>query len=282
MHPDLRRQLMRRVTALLVAAAVVLTVGASGPPANAKARATVTSTEMSYGADPLQVVTVSRAPAATGKAVLFLHGGGWSAGGRGSLEAEAAEWAKTGWIAVNASYRLGAHTDDGKLILADALAALQLTRSLPGVDPAKVVVYGESAGGHLATWLGSKYGAQVAAVIALSPVSSVQGAITAGAEPEASDNVVALGAKAQAFFGYSVGTTDAHRYLDRVQHAAVVISTDEWVSPDVHGRTFCTPLGVRCTLIEYPGTLHAGKLADAHPDLLVTLRHWADVQLVNP
>src|SRR5205085_8997822 len=110
-------------------------------------------------------VTISRPAAPTGKAVLFLHGGGWTTGGRSSLAAEAADWSNTGWVAVNASYRLGVLDgvpDDGKRILADAYSALQLTRSLPGVDPDKVIVYGESAGGHLATWLGAKYGPLVA------------------------------------------------------------------------------------------------------------------------
>lgn len=239
-------------------------------------------TEISYGADPLQVVTLTRPITPTGKAVIFLHGGGWSAGGRGSLEAEAAEWAKTGWIVVNASYRLGTILDSGRDILADALAVLQLTRELPGVDPAKVIVYGESAGGHLATWLGSKYGAQVAGIVAISPVSSIQGAITAGAAPGAAANVVELGRKAQLFFGYSVGTTDAHRYVDRVQNAVVVISTDEWVDPSIHGRAFAAAVGAAggsCELIEYLGTLHAGHLIDAHPDLAVTLRHRADLML---
>lgn len=261
------------VVALLAFAAVSLL---AGDTAHASPRG-ASVTEVSYGPDPLQVVTVGRPTAPTGKAVLFLHGGGWSAGGRGSLKPEAEEWRNTGWIVVNASYRLGTGLDSGRDILADALTVLQLTRALPGVDPTKVIVYGESAGGHLATWLGSKYGPQVAGIIAISPVSSIQGAITAAGTPGAAGNVVELGRKAQLFFGYSVGTTDAHRYVDRVQHAVVVISTDEWVDPDIHGRVFADATG--CELIEYPGTLHAGHLIDAHPDLAVTLRHRADLML---
>lgn len=271
----------RRPAALLAALALVLTTGASqAPPATARARTGAASvSEVAYGPDPLQVVTVSRPAAPTGKAVLFLHGGGWNAGGRGSLEAEAAEWAKTGWIAVNASYRLGVldgQPDDGKAILADALAALQLTRSLPGVDPARVVVYGESAGGHLATWLGAKYGPLVAATVAISPVASISGAIG----DRRTSKAASLADRAAEFFGYSVGTTDAHRYLDRVQAAYVVISTKEWVDPELHGRPFCAALGDRCTLVEYAGTAHAGTIVDQHPEAAVDARHWADRQLV--
>jgi acetyl esterase/lipase len=245
----------------------------------------VTVAEVAYGPDPLQVVTISRkVTAVPGKTVIFYHGGGWTTGGRGSLEAEAAEWAKTGWVAINASYRLGVldgTPDDGKAILADTYAVLQLVRSLPYVDPTRVVVYGESAGGHLATWVGSKYGPQVAAIIALSPVSSTVGAAELGQAPGAAANVVALGQKAAEFFSYSYGTTDAHRYVDRVQAARVVVGSDpdEWVDPDVHGRAFCAAVGDRCTLTEVPGGLHAGKIIDAHPELAVELRHWADQQL---
>jgi acetyl esterase/lipase len=271
---------MTRAWTILIIAALMAGIP---QPAHAKARTVVSMTEVSYGADPLQVATVSRPDTPTGKAVLFLHGGGWASGGRGSLQDEAAEWAKTGWIAVNGSYRLGVldgTPDDGKAILADATTLLNFTRTLPGVDPAKVIVYGESAGGHLATWLGSYYGSKVAGIVAISPVSSISGAIAAGQAPGAPAKVVALGDKAQEFFGhYSTGTTDAHRYLDRVQAAWIVVGTGEWVDPDVHGIATCTALGARCTLTQVPEALHAGAIMDAHPDLRVAARHWADQQL---
>ena len=266
---------------LLIAALIAVATLASSGPATARAAVTVTVTEESYGADPLQVVTIKRNTSATapGKTVIFIHGGGWNAGGRGSLDAEATEWAKTGWVVINMSYRLGKVEGDGRLILDDVATVLNTYRLRPYVDPARIVVYGESAGGHLAEWAGSYYGSKVAAYVAISPVSSISAAITAGQAPGAPDNVRNLGARAQLFFGYSVGTTDDHRYRDRVQSALIAGSSNEWVDLNIHGRPACTDLGSRCTLLEYPGTLHAGALIDANPQLAIDARHWADRQL---
>jgi acetyl esterase/lipase len=278
-----REELIVRNRILVSAlAALALIFCQAGDPAVAAKRATITVTQESYGSDPAQVVTVSRLATATGKTVIFLHGGGWTSGGPGSLAVEAAEWAKTGWVAINVSYRLGViggAPDDGKKMLADIQTVLTKYRAAAYVDPTKIVLYGESAGGHLATWLGAVKGAQIAATIAISPVSSVAGAIIAGKAAGAPKNVRDIGAAAQEFFGYSVGTTDAHRYLDRAKNMFIAFSTDEWIDPDVHGRVLCTGLGAKCKKAEYPGTLHAGDLVEAQPQLAVDARHWAGTQI---
>lgn len=247
-------------------------------------KSTVTVTDESYGPDPAQRVTVRRdvtRDSIPTKTVIFIHGGGWTAGGRGSLEPEATEWAKTGWVSINVSYRLAVNPNDGKLILADVLAVLAKYRAKPYVDPSKIVVYGESAGGHLAEYVGSYKGSQIAAYVAISPVSSISRAITAGQADGAPANVAALGTKAALFFGYSPGTTDSHRYYDRVQAAFYGYSTNEWVDPGIHAKVSCAALGDRCTAHEYAGTAHAGALIDAHPELAVDARHWAGQQINN-
>jgi acetyl esterase/lipase len=273
---------VRTRPAVLIVAALLSSLTAAPAHATGFTTQAAVSVTEAYGPDPQQVVTVSRPSTATGKTVIFIHGGGWSGGDRGSLAAEAAEWAKTGWVSINMDYRTGTVNgtgDDGANILADVSAVLARYRVMPYVDPARIVVYGESAGGHLATWLGSFKGAQIAATMAISPVSSISGAIIAGQASGAPENVRVLGATAEEYFGYSVGTTDAHRYLDRAKNMFIAFSTDEWVDPDVHGRALCTSLAATCTVTEYPGTRHAGDLADSRPQLRLDARHWADTQL---
>ena len=268
-----------RKAVVVVAVAVLLGVGLA--PAQAAAKVIVT--QEPYGSDPQQVVTVSRLASTSGKTVIFLHGGSWMSGDRGSLATEAAAWAKAGWVAINVNYRLGAVNgsgNDGKNTLADMLAVLTKYRAKSYVDAKKIVVYGESAGGHLATWLGAYKGDQIAATVAISPVSSIAGAILAGREAGAELRVQALGNVSQEYFGYSTGTTDAHRYLARSKNMFIAFSTDEWVAPNVHGRALCKSLGTKCRKAEYAGVLHAGALASAQPQLRVDARRWADAQLL--
>ena len=241
-------------------------------------------TQEAYGPHPQQMVTVSRRPGASGKTVIFLHGGGWRQGRRAALAEEAAEWAENGWVSVNADYRLGkvdGRADDGRAILWDVAAVLARYRAQPYVDPERVVVYGESAGGHLATWLGAAHGDEIAATMAFSPVSSIAGAIRAGKQPGAVPNVRNLGRAADEFFGYSTETTDAHRYLARARAMYIAFSTDEWVDPDIHGRALCRALGSRCHPVEYPGIAHAAILVTKYPQLAVEARRWADGQVTR-
>jgi acetyl esterase/lipase len=258
-----------------------VTATATRETASERGAGAVVVTQEAYGPDPQQAVTVSRRPGSSGRTVIFLHGGGWRQGRRTALAQEAADWARHGWVAVNADYRLGkvdGHPGDGRLMLADVAAVLAKYRAQPYVDPARIVVYGESAGGHLATWLGAVHGDEIVATVAFSPVSSIAGAIIAGEQPGAGRNVRTLGAAAEEFFGYSVETTDAHRYLARVRAMFIAVSTDEWVDPDIHGRALCTALGRRCRLVEFPGVAHAAHLLIHHPGLALEARLWAEAR----
>jgi acetyl esterase/lipase len=90
--------------------------------------------------------------------LFYLHGGFWVAGNKEAAILSLLPWMEMGWNVVNVEYRLGA-VAPAPAALEDCLCALrfitqqaQLTNY--NIDPAKIVVMGESAGGHLALSLG--------------------------------------------------------------------------------------------------------------------------------
>lgn len=88
--------------------------------------------------------------------VVFIHGGGWISGDR-SMYAEEAEWmAQNGFAAVTIDYRLAPLYPFPAAVL-DCRAAIEYVRANAerlGVDPHRIAVFGNSAGGHLACMCG--------------------------------------------------------------------------------------------------------------------------------
>jgi len=88
--------------------------------------------------------------------LIHFFGGGFVRGGPTQSAGWAKQAAQLGLIGVAADYRvLTRHGTDGTACLSDARAAvrwLQVHAAELGIDPAKVVVSGSSAGGHLAIW----------------------------------------------------------------------------------------------------------------------------------
>ncbi len=112
---------------------------------------------------PLTLQVFDPAPAqsaAPGKrpAILFFFGGGWTHGTPLQFFPECAHFADRGFVAIAADYRIRAtHGTPPQASLADARAALAWVAAHAGelgVDPAKIVLAGASAGGHLAALAG--------------------------------------------------------------------------------------------------------------------------------
>ncbi len=118
----------------------------------------------------------ARVDGAKRPAIVLIHGGGWSGGTRDLLAPHARWFAGKGLVAVNISYRLtaapGVRLPD---CVADAQAAVAWVRAHAadwGIDPARIAVAGESAGGHLAACAGlmAPQPARANALILFNPV----------------------------------------------------------------------------------------------------------------
>ncbi|RFA11259.1 hypothetical protein B7R54_12335 [Subtercola boreus] len=92
------------------------------------------------------------APRALLPVYIYLHGGGWTSGDKATVTKYCAHQAATGMVVVNVNYRrAGRFQMDHQL--ADADAAVRWVHEnirAHGGDPARVVLGGDSAGGHIA------------------------------------------------------------------------------------------------------------------------------------
>jgi acetyl esterase/lipase len=95
---------------------------------------------------------VFKPPTASGSdpGILLLHGGGWSVGSRAMMRGFGIQMARRGYVCVSSSYRL---TDvarwPAQIEDVEAAAAWMRSNKDLGIDPSKLVIWGNSAGGHL-------------------------------------------------------------------------------------------------------------------------------------
>ena len=84
-------------------------------------------------------------------ALIYIHGGGWIGGSKRSAVSLLLPWFEMGFTIFNVEYRL-ARTAPAPAALADCLCALRFVASRAqnyGIDTQRLVISGESAGGHL-------------------------------------------------------------------------------------------------------------------------------------
>jgi acetyl esterase/lipase len=90
----------------------------------------------------------------------YIHGGFWVAGAKETAILGLVPWMEMGWNVVNVEYRLGVATDVSTLAPAavgDCFCALRFlagSAAAYNIDVNRIVVTGESAGGHLALSMG--------------------------------------------------------------------------------------------------------------------------------
>ncbi len=88
--------------------------------------------------------------------LVFYHGGGWIGGTKEASFMSIMPWLEMGWNVVNVEYRM-ARVAEAPAAVEDALCALRFVVNQAknyNVDTNKIVVSGESAGGHLALAVG--------------------------------------------------------------------------------------------------------------------------------
>jgi acetyl esterase/lipase len=84
--------------------------------------------------------------------LVFYHGGGWILGSKEASLMSIMPWLEMGWNVVNVEYRM-LRNAPAPAAVEDALCALRFIvgqAKTYGIDTARIVVTGESAGGHLA------------------------------------------------------------------------------------------------------------------------------------
>jgi len=113
----------------------------------------------------LKLYVVSPPDHALGRAVpalVYFHGGGWTGGAPSAFNEQALYLASRGMVCILVEYRLLGKTLEPPLkCLQDARSAVRWVRSnasVLGVDPNRIAVAGDSAGGHLAACLGLELG----------------------------------------------------------------------------------------------------------------------------
>src|SRR5580700_2064747 len=89
-------------------------------------------------------------------ALIWIHGGGWTGGSKESAVMSLMPWFEMGWNVVNVEYRL-ARISLAPAAVEDCLCALRFVAAQAktyGIDTSRLVVSGDSAGGHLALTTG--------------------------------------------------------------------------------------------------------------------------------
>jgi acetyl esterase/lipase len=130
--------------------------------------------DVAYGPEPEQVLDVLRSsgPSRHDGAIVYVHGGAWVGGDKDistTPYARIIEHLVTdeGWTVFSIDYRLAPNPDDAlpkgtpfPAALLDVNRAVRWVKAHAmefGVSPANVVVYGHSAGGHLAALIGTAW-----------------------------------------------------------------------------------------------------------------------------
>jgi acetyl esterase/lipase len=140
--------------------------------------------EVGSAGDRTLLADLYRPPQPNGAGVLLVHGGGWIQGDRSQLRGYGILLGRIGYTCLACEYRLApgatwpAQIDDVNA----ALRYLHAQAPALGIDPAKIAVSGNSAGGHLALMAAAQPVAPIAAVVAFYPPTDMIAGLRRGGE----------------------------------------------------------------------------------------------------
>src|SRR3954447_24546797 len=213
---------MRSLQAVVITALALLGVGVSAP-----AQASVTTVVTSYGADTVNQALTVYEPSTAGPhpAILYVHGGCWQ---RGTLQAAEVRLAqdianKSGFVVATMTYRLT--YPKWSNMSADVAAAFNTLQTGGfGVDPARVALWGESAGGQLSLLAALKGTGgpgvdRPKAVVSISGPTDLRTELAEGAET--TTTVV------NCIKDYEGGLPNSQAMIDRYQATSPVAWTDK-------------------------------------------------------
>lgn len=142
-------------SAVLLGAATPAVVDQAGP--HVLVAGPVEARALTYGPEPRQGLELfTRARAGKAPLIVYLHGGGWSAGSPrdGSNGAQADHWTSLGYAYATIAYRyVPVATAEDQLH--DIARAIGMLRHEKGVDPDHIILIGHSSGGTMAAQIGS-------------------------------------------------------------------------------------------------------------------------------
>jgi acetyl esterase/lipase len=97
--------------------------------------------------------TAVQSPNAT---LMYIHGGGWIIGDKAGADTMLLPYLRLGWNVVNVEYRLGGQSLAPAAVQDVRCALRWMVRNAKtyNIDPARIIVSGHSAGGHLALMVG--------------------------------------------------------------------------------------------------------------------------------
>lgn len=184
-------------------------------------------------------------------AILFFFGGGWSNGNVGQFQDQAKALRDRGYVAAIADYRVFCRDRTSPVeAVADAQAAFHWLRAQAGtfgIDPARIVLSGGSAGGHLAAMAAIRepVASRPAALVLFNPVVNL--------------TLPAIRTSVRLDDAGSRALSPAMLRVDRLPPTILFHGSDDRIVPVASARAWCDAIrakGGDCRFEEYPGHGH--------------------------